>query len=359
MVLPDVQAVLRLDALVGDARPHHLRQAVDVDGVHGEGVLDLAAHGVRPRLGAEDADLQRRRARVDAAGAELVEDRQHVARRHHDDVRREVLQKLHLPLGHAAGHRDDRAAEPLRPVVGAEAAGEQAVAVGDVHLHAGPAAARADRAGDDVGPDLEVALRIADDSRPAGGARRGVDAGDLVLRHGEHAEGVVGPQVVLRREGELREVRQGAEIVGVHAGGLEGLTVMRHVLVGVAQRPGEALHLQAGDLVARGGLDRLEVAGAGREVRQRAGGGGEHGGPPRMRSASSGGGVLLQANSVVRSSRSAGNARRWCASGRGTRRSPRRRWLSRARRRGRCGPRGCAPRLGPPAGRRGARASGS
>ena len=38
MVLPDVQPVLGLDALVGDARAHHLGEAVDVDGVHVEGL---------------------------------------------------------------------------------------------------------------------------------------------------------------------------------------------------------------------------------------------------------------------------------------------------------------------------------
>ena len=48
------------------------------------------------------------------------------------------------------------AAELLGAVVHAEAAGEQAVAVGILHHHAGPAAARAHRARDDVGPGLDV-----------------------------------------------------------------------------------------------------------------------------------------------------------------------------------------------------------
>ena len=58
MVFPDVQAVLGLHALVRDTRPHHLRQAVDIDSMHVEGLLDLIAHAVAPRLGAEDADFQ-------------------------------------------------------------------------------------------------------------------------------------------------------------------------------------------------------------------------------------------------------------------------------------------------------------
>ena len=66
VVLPDVQPVLGLDTLVRHARAHHLGQPVDVDGVHVELLLHLASHVVGPRLGAEDADLQRGLTRVDA-----------------------------------------------------------------------------------------------------------------------------------------------------------------------------------------------------------------------------------------------------------------------------------------------------
>ena len=91
MILPDVQPVLGLDAFIGDARPHHLGEAVDVDRVHVERLLDLGAHRVGPGLGAEDADLAATIARGSMpCAAELVEDRQHVGRRHHDDVGLEV-----------------------------------------------------------------------------------------------------------------------------------------------------------------------------------------------------------------------------------------------------------------------------
>ena len=49
--------------------------------------------------------------RVEALPLELVEDRQHVARRHRDDVGLEIVDQLHLPLGHAAGDRHHGAAE--------------------------------------------------------------------------------------------------------------------------------------------------------------------------------------------------------------------------------------------------------
>ena len=95
--------------------------------------------------GAEDADLERR-AFGSTLPLHLLGDRQHVRRRHHDDVGLEVGDQLHLLLGLAAGHRDHRAAQ-LLAVVRPQTAGEQPVAVGDVHDVAGaPAGARIERA---------------------------------------------------------------------------------------------------------------------------------------------------------------------------------------------------------------------
>ena len=185
-----MRAVLRLDAFARDARPHDLGEPVDVDRVHVEPPLDLAAHLVRPRLGAEDPDLQRRRLRIDALTCEFVEDREHVRRRHHDDVRLEVDDQPHLALGHAARHGDHGAAESLGAAVRAEAACEEPVAVRDVDAVAAPAAGGADRACYDVRPRVEIALRVADDSGASRRPARRVDACDALARDGEHPEWV-------------------------------------------------------------------------------------------------------------------------------------------------------------------------
>ena len=63
MILPDMQAVLGLDAFLRDAGADHFGQAVDIGGVHVERLLDLGAHRIGPGLGAEDAELQGRFAR--------------------------------------------------------------------------------------------------------------------------------------------------------------------------------------------------------------------------------------------------------------------------------------------------------
>jgi hypothetical protein len=117
MILPDVQAILGLDAFLRDAWADHFGEAIDVGRVHVEGVLDLAAHRIGPGLGTEDADLERALARIEPLALELVEDRQHVARRHRDDVGPEIVDELHLPFGHAAGDRHHGAAELLGAVV--------------------------------------------------------------------------------------------------------------------------------------------------------------------------------------------------------------------------------------------------
>jgi hypothetical protein len=78
---------------------------------------------------------------------------------------------------------------------------------------------------------------------------RAVDAGDLVLRNGEHAEGIIVPQVGLGGEGKFGEIAQILEIVRMHARRIELRLVVRHVLVGMAQGPSEALALPSGKLI--------------------------------------------------------------------------------------------------------------
>ncbi len=235
VVLPHMQPVLGLHALLGDAGAHHLRQPVDVHGVQIEPLLDLAAHLLRPRLGAEDAHAQGGGARVDALAFELVEQGEHVGRGDHDDLGPEVLDDPHLARGHPARGGDDRAAGPLGAVVRAETAGEQAVPVGDMHLVPRAAAGGADRAGDEVRPDGEVVLGVPDHRGAPGGPAGGVDAAHLGHGDGEHPEGVGVPQIRLGGEREPRDVLQGAAVLGGDTGRVELPAVQLHMVVRAAQ----------------------------------------------------------------------------------------------------------------------------
>ena len=82
----------------------------------------------------------------------------------------------------------------------AEAAGEEPVAVRVVEHHPGLRAGHGERARVDLGEELDVSTRVADDCRSPGRSRGAVNAGDLGLRHSEEAERVVVTQICLARE---------------------------------------------------------------------------------------------------------------------------------------------------------------
>ena len=203
---------------------------------------------------------------VDLLPVELVGDRQHVGRRHHDDVGLEVDDQLHLALSEPAADRDYRGAEMLAAVVRAKPAGEQAVAIGDMDLVAPFAAGRADRARHQGRPGFDVGLGIADHRRLARRAARCVDAHDVVHRHGEHPERIVLPQVVLGRERKPDQVGKRPEIARMHACGVKRLPVVRHALVGARQRAAQAHELQGPQFIDACLFDRFELIAAGHDA---------------------------------------------------------------------------------------------
>ena len=84
-----------------------------------------------------------------------------------------------------------------------------------------------------------------------------MDAHDLLARHGEHAERVVGAQIVLGGEGKTAQVVEVVQVIGMHPGAFEREPVMRDFVVGKPNRCPQTGQLQCGDLVAAGSLDRL------------------------------------------------------------------------------------------------------
>ena len=258
MVLPDRRAVLRLRGFAGHAGSHDLGEAVDVDGVDVEGVLDLLAHLICPRLSTADRGLQARRGRIDALLVELVEDREQVGRGGRDDVRLEVLDELHLARGLPAGDRDDGETVTLC-AVDAETAGEQAVTVGIVHHLPAFAAGTDDGPRNEAAPPIEIAEGVADDRRQTRRARGGVDACDLVLWDGEESERVVVAEVLLVRERQLRNVVEARDVCRSDAEFVEGLPVEGHLLVHRRHRRLEVLQLVGAQLVQAHPFAGVEV----------------------------------------------------------------------------------------------------
>ena len=192
-------AVPAFAALSGDAGPHHLGQAVDVDRGQPERALDGLAQFLGPRLGAEDACAEAEARWL----ADVVRDRQRIARGAAEDLRAEILEQLRLARRVPSRRRHDGASEPLGAVVEAEAAGEEPVAVGDMDDRAWPGSGRRERPRATVGPGREVATRVRDDRRLPARPRRGVDPDALGERHLQEPERIGVAELRLDPEGLL------------------------------------------------------------------------------------------------------------------------------------------------------------
>ena len=147
-----------------------------------------------------------------------------------------------------------RDAGALQPVVQAEAAGEHAVAEGDLGDVAVVGAGGDGEPADEVGPRLEVRLRVAADHGLARGPGRRVELDDFAHGHGEQAEGVVVAEVRLLRERQTGDVVQALEVAGLEAGLGELLPVERHALVDAREHPAETLQLERSQLLPVDGL---------------------------------------------------------------------------------------------------------
>ncbi len=166
-------------------------------------------------------------------------------------MRAEIGHQGHLTLGAATGHGHDGAAEPLGAVVEAEPAGEQAVAVGVVDDVAGARAGAGERPRHQAGPQVEIAARVADDRRLAGGAGRGVEAQHVLLRHREQAKGIVVTQVGLSGERKVRDVAERGDTRRADAGCIELSPQRRDPRIGALNARLEPRELERGELAAR------------------------------------------------------------------------------------------------------------
>ncbi|MET3309406.1 hypothetical protein ABIF41_001247 [Bradyrhizobium japonicum] len=110
-------------------------------------------------------------------------------------------------------------------------------------------AGSADRARHDFRPGVDIALGIAHDDRLTCRAGGGMHAHQFFARHSEHVERIIVAQIRFHRERKLREIGELAKVGRMHAGLVEGLAIMRDVVVGVLQRPAQPLLLQRHDLV--------------------------------------------------------------------------------------------------------------
>src|SRR6266542_406681 len=160
---------MRLDAFAGDAGADDLGEPVDVERLQAEQRLDLDAHRLGPRLGAEDARSQPQLAEVDALLDQNFAEPRGEGGRTAQHLGAEVAEEQDLPGALARRDGDDGAAHELRAAVEPETTGEQPVAIGDVDDRARAGAGAAERTRADLRPQRQVGTRVADQRRPRAG----------------------------------------------------------------------------------------------------------------------------------------------------------------------------------------------
>jgi len=137
----------------------------------------------------------------------------------------EILGKLDLAARVASPGGDGHAAQTLRAKMDAKAAREQPVA-GHVLKNVVPAHANhVDAARHEVGPGIDVVLRVADGHGRAGGAAGAVHAHDLGLRHAQKSRGVLRAQILLCGKGDAPQIIETADGIRPNARFVQALTV--------------------------------------------------------------------------------------------------------------------------------------
>ena len=132
----------------------------------------------------------------------------------------------------------------------AQAAGEQAVAVGDGEDVVAADAEGGQAAGHALAPHADVLAGVAHDGGVARRAGGGVDADDLALGRGLQAERIVVPEVLLGRVGEFHDVLDGADVIRGQVPFVELVAVEGDVVVHVLHDLVETFSLERGHLVA-------------------------------------------------------------------------------------------------------------
>ena len=167
-----------------------------------------------------------------------------------DECRRtEVLQEHNLPLGIARRDGNDRRAQLLHAVMQAETAREQAVTERDVEDVLVRRPRHHEDARDTGRPVVQIIAGIAADDGLARRARRGVQADDLLHRHGEEAERIMIAQIVFGRVRNIFNILERFDMLGFEADFIEPLLIHRHALVGVRDDMFQTLQLHLAQLL--------------------------------------------------------------------------------------------------------------
>ncbi len=200
-------------AFAGHAWADNLREAVDVECLDTASIFDVPAHGFGPGLGTENASAERQGLHIHAEFGGTVDQVQKISWSAAYGRHPKVFHQHNLPVGVAAGCGDDRRPQSFSAVMSAEAAGEEAITIGNLNDVSLMQAAAGETANQHRGPYVHVFLGIRDHNGFAGGSAGDVETDNVLHGAGKKSERVSVAQIALDRERQLGDVVQRANIL--------------------------------------------------------------------------------------------------------------------------------------------------
>ena len=258
MVFIDVHAGLLL-ALEGDAGTGGLCQAVDIVSFDAQTLFDAAAHLLRPGLCAEDACLELIVLRLVAAVCQGFAQIGSIGGRAAQDRRVQVHHELELTLGVSGGHGKRKAPDFVGAAVEAGAAGEEAVAVGDLHDVFICSAGSDDRPCAALLPHVQVLLGIEGHNALSGGAGSGLNADAVLEIRAQKAVGIGFAEIVFGEERKFLDVVNALYVFRLYTFLVHQIAVVGDIVVDVFHLLYDLLVLDLQDLLAGRGLDLFLV----------------------------------------------------------------------------------------------------
>ena len=254
MILVDVHTGLIL-ALKSHAGAGGLRQTVNVVGLDAQIFFDVAAHLLSPGLRTEDAGLQFIVLGLVSHFLQSLTDVGRVGGGTAENGGAQIHHKLDLSVRITGGHRQGQTAHLVGAAVHTGAAGEQTVAVGNLHHVILRAAHGGDGTGTAVLPQIHVVLGVEGYHAAAGGAGGGLDAYAVGEGFCQKAVGILIPQIILLEEGQFVQILHPFDIVGGDAFFLHQRAVVGYVVPYMANLTAQTLALQGAHLLIGHGFD--------------------------------------------------------------------------------------------------------
>ena len=169
--------------------------------------------------------------------------------------RTKVPEDGNLPLGVAGEDGDNGSAQLGGAAVKSQAAGKQAITIGDMYLILLGGSHGHQLASNNIVPDIQVLPGIAYHDLLSGGSGGGMQPHHILHGNGKQPIGIGIPQVLFIGKGQLVQVVHRLNVLRTNSLFVHQLFVIRHVVIGMAHLLDQALILPGTNLLPRGAFN--------------------------------------------------------------------------------------------------------